>query len=233
MTEQMKPILPCRSINDTVDFYRALGFEVIYQQKRPNAYVSLRREGGILLDFFVLKQLEPSNNYSTCYVHTDDVDTLYADFTAGLRAATGKVPSRGVPRVNPLKDMSYGVRQFIVIDPGGNHIRIGQAIGEMTNGLATKEELATQSRLERGLHTSIMLADSRQDPEAAVRILDAALAADEPAPDLALFRALVMRADLAIRLGDDQAAGPLLDRAEAMGIELPDERRRIAELRQR
>ena len=32
------PILPCRSINEMLEFYRALGFEVIYQQSKPNTY---------------------------------------------------------------------------------------------------------------------------------------------------------------------------------------------------
>ncbi|MCP3803015.1 VOC family protein [Allokutzneria sp. A3M-2-11 16] len=231
MPERMRPMLPSRSITETVTFYTALGFEVAYQQTRPNTYVSLRWGEDVVLDFFTLKQ-EPSDNYSTCYVHTDDVDALYAAFTGGLRAALGKVPARGYPRINPLKDMSFGVRQFIVIDPSGNHVRIGQAIGPASNGLATKETRAGQSRLERALHTATMLADSRQDPESAARILDAAFGAGEPTPDEVLFRALVLRADLAVRLGDDARVGQLLDRAEAMGVESPDEQRRIAELRQ-
>ena len=53
---------------------------------------------------------------------------LVVDDEPGLRAALGRVPSRGVPRIGALRDMSYGVRQFIVVDPGGNYIRIGQPI---------------------------------------------------------------------------------------------------------
>ena len=95
------------------------------------------QRGGIELQFFVLKALEPADSYSTCYVLVSDVDTLYQAFTDGLRAALGRVPSRGIPRINPLKDMSYGVRQFIVVDPGGNYIRIGQPI-------ATRPALTTR-----------------------------------------------------------------------------------------
>ena len=32
------PILPCRSTNEVLEFYRALGFEVTYQQAKPNHY---------------------------------------------------------------------------------------------------------------------------------------------------------------------------------------------------
>ncbi|WP_020672652.1 bleomycin resistance protein [Amycolatopsis nigrescens] len=236
MAEVMIPILPCRSINDVLDFYRALGFEVTYQQKAPNTFASIQR-GDFVLQFFVLKAVDPASNYSTCYVLTEDVDTLYREFTDGLRDVLGKVPSRGVPRINPVKDMSYGVRQFIVVDPGGNYVRIGQPIGEITNGLPTAKENAGRTRLERALAAAIMLGDSKQDPAAAIKVLDRALNAGSDEPAVVRFRALVLRADLAVRLDDLESAGPTLDEAE--GIELtaderagvPDELHRIGELR--
>jgi hypothetical protein len=55
---------------------------------------------------------------------TTDVEALYVAFRSGLRAALGKVPTRGLPRIGPLKDMSYGVRQFLLTDPGGNTVRV-------------------------------------------------------------------------------------------------------------
>jgi hypothetical protein len=42
--EIMIPILPCRSINETLEFYVALGSEVTYQQTRPNSYACVRRD---------------------------------------------------------------------------------------------------------------------------------------------------------------------------------------------
>lgn len=47
----MIPILPCPSIDENLDFYRALGFEVTSYQRSPNPYCSVRR-GGIELQFF-------------------------------------------------------------------------------------------------------------------------------------------------------------------------------------
>ncbi len=32
------PMLPCRSIDEMLTFYVALGFEVTYHQTRPNTY---------------------------------------------------------------------------------------------------------------------------------------------------------------------------------------------------
>jgi hypothetical protein len=113
----------------------AIGFEVTYRQKAPNVFAAVRR-GPIELQFFVLKDYPPADNYSTCYVLTADVDRRYADFRDGLKRALGRVPSRGIPRIGALNDMSYGVRQFVITDPGGNLIRIGQPITtESSRGL--------------------------------------------------------------------------------------------------
>ena len=126
-TERMIPLLPCRSIDDQIGFYETLGFEVTYRQKAPNVYASVQR-GGIELHFFVMKGYDPAGSYSTCYVMVADIDPLYADFRARLKEAMGRVPTRGMPRIGALKDMSYGVRQFLMTDPGGNIIRFGQPL---------------------------------------------------------------------------------------------------------
>jgi len=172
--ERTIPILPCRSIDDVLAFYRALGFTVTYQQQRPNTFAIVAR-GGIELQFFVLKELDPAASYSTCYVITQDVDALYESFRGGLRATFGRIPSRGIPRIGPLRDMAYGVRQFIVVDPGGNYIRIGQPI-------VARPALATETggRLERALEAAIMLADSRSDEAGAAKVLESAFRDDPP-----------------------------------------------------
>jgi catechol 2,3-dioxygenase-like lactoylglutathione lyase family enzyme len=230
MTERMIPILPCRSIDDVLAFYRALGFLVTYQQERPNTYAVVAR-GGIELQFFVLKQLDPAASYSSCYVLASDVDSLYDAFREGLRTALGRVPGRGIPRSGPLRDMAYGVRQFVVVDPGGNYIRIGQPIA-----IERPPHADTAGRLERALGAAVTLADSKGDDAAAARVLDSAFASGGPAPESVTVRALVLRADLAIRMGDPALAGDRL--AAARGIVLNDtdraavgdELRRAAEL---
>jgi len=212
VTERTIPILPCRSIDDILAFYRALGFAVTYQQERPNTFAIVVR-GGIELQFFVLKALEPAANYSTCYVLVSDVDGLYEAFRAGLREATGRVPSRGFPRIGPLGDMAYGVRQFVVVDPGGNYIRIGQPI-EAKPTPGTEDA----GRLERSLTAAILLADSKFDDDAAAKVLDSALDADPSAPDVIRVRALILRAEVAHRLGDADRARVWLGEARAIDL---------------
>lgn len=229
MTERTIPILPCRSIDDVLAFYRALGFAVTYQQERPNIYAVVVR-GGIELQFFVMKGFDPAGSYSTCYVLVSDVDALYDAFRSGLRSALGRVPTRGIPRIGALRDMSYGVRQFVVVDPGGNYIRIGQPIAEQPT-----PTLTTTGRLERALIAAITLADSKGDDEAAARVLDSAFADDPPVAGATAVRALVLRADLAYRTGDIDAARSRLAEARRLtnGLEddlIADELRRAAEL---
>jgi catechol 2,3-dioxygenase-like lactoylglutathione lyase family enzyme len=232
MAERTIPILPCRSIDEVLAFYAALGFEVTYRQERPNTFAAIVR-GGIELQFFVLK-LEPEANYSTCYVLVDAVDELYAAFTEGIRAAIGRLPTRGFPRIGALRDMSYGVRQFIVVDPAGNHIRIGEPI-EARPALRAE----TAGRLERSLVAAITLADSKQDPAAAAAVLDAAMDADSDAPPVVRVRAQLIRVDLAYRLErSDEAAGWLEQASSAKaGLDptdaqlLADDWRRAEEIR--
>lgn len=218
----MIPLLPCSSIDDQIAFYETLGFEVTYRQKAPNVYAALQR-GGIEMHFFVMKGYDPAASYSTCYVMVADIDPLYADFRARLKQALGRVPTRGIPRIGALGDMSYGVRQFLMTDPGGNIIRFGQP-------LEAKQPQADEAlpRLERALDAASLLMDSKADPETAARVLDGALAVSADASDALLVRARILRADAAIALGDDALAGSLLE--DVAGASLgPDDHEALAD----
>ncbi|MFE7296032.1 bleomycin resistance protein [Streptomyces sp. NPDC057579] len=218
MREATIPILPCRTIQPILDFYTALGFEVTFQQKSPNPYAVVER-GGIQLHFFALKQYEPAESYSTCYVRTDDVDGLHDVFRARLKAAYGKIPTRGLPRIGPLKDTSHGMRQFLVTDPGGNCLRIGQQTSQDQH-----HRPAPKEPFSRALHHASLLADSKEDPESATKIIDRVLRTEDERPTpVQLLRLLVLRADVAGRLGDEETARSALARAAA--IHLTDQER--------
>ncbi|MFC8763810.1 bleomycin resistance protein [Streptomyces sp. NPDC057193] len=213
MSEKTIPILPCRTIQPVLDFYTALGFEVTFQQRSPNPYAVVAR-GGIELHFFGTRQYEPAESVSTCYVVTDDVDRLYDAFRAGLKATFGRIPTRGLPRIGALKDTSHGMRQFLMTDPGGNCIRIGQQTSEDPHHRpAPKETFA------KALHMASLFADSKDDPTGAAKIIDRALRLEDERPTrVELFRLLVLRADISERLGDRTAATTALDRAAALHL---------------
>ncbi|AWT41079.1 MULTISPECIES: bleomycin resistance protein [Streptomyces] len=219
MRETTIPILPCRTIQPVLDFYTALGFAVTFQQKSPNPYavVELR---GIQLHFFAMKHYEPAESYSTCYIRTDDVDGLYEAFRTGLKAAYGRVPTRGLPRIGTLKDTSYGMRQFLVTDPGGNCLRIGQQTSQ-----DQRHRPAPTEPFARALHHASLFADSKEDPAGAAKIIDRVLRLEDGQPTpVQLLRLLVLRADVAVRLGDEATARTALTRAAA--VQLTDRERR-------
>ncbi|MFH8619884.1 bleomycin resistance protein [Streptomyces sp. NPDC017979] len=226
MAEKTIPLLPCQStlLPTVVEFYTALGFTTTFRQDKPYAYAVVER-GDVELQFYGLKEYDPASSYSGCYVLTDDVDALHTAFRAGLKAAYGRIPSRGLPRIGPLKDMSYGVRQFLVTDPTGNSLRIGQQISEDQHHSPTPKE-----RYARALHQAELYADSKEDLPGAARIIDRALERADgeggteagPTP-VQLLRLLVLRGDVAQRQGEAGLAEELL--ARAAGVPLTDEER--------
>ncbi|MER5771316.1 VOC family protein [Streptomyces sp. NPDC001985] len=234
MAENTIPLLPCRTelMPSLIEFYTALGFATTFHQKSPYAYVVVER-GAVELQFLGMKEYDPASSYSGCYITTDDVDTLHTAFRTGLKAAYGRVPARGLPRIGPLKDMSYGMRQFLMTDPTGNSIRVGQAISEDQS-----HRPVPKGTFERALHMADLYTDSKDDLPGAARIIDRALGLTDERPEPGqLLRLLVLRGDIAQRQGDPESARALLERAasvELTGAEresVRDALARLAELR--
>ena len=222
MAENTIPILPCRDLASVLDFYTALGFTVTFQQRSPNPYGVVER-GDIHLHFFGMKGYDPKSSYSTCYVQTTDVDGLHTEFRAALRAAYGRNPLRGLPRIGPLKTTSHGTRQFLMSDPGGNCVRVGQRVSEVVG-----HRRAPTGIVARALHHAELFADSRDDPTSAAAVLDRALRSSDELAPADLLRLLALRADVAFRLEDDATARSLLGEVDA--IRLNSEERAIVHM---
>ena len=114
------PILPSNSIDATAAFYRRLGFEGGAHQ-HDSRYAILRR-GGIELHFFEHRTLIPAESYAGCYIRVTDVESIYHAFSSSGLAGSG------IPRVDKLENKPWGLREFAVVDPNGNLLRIGQVI---------------------------------------------------------------------------------------------------------
>ena len=115
------PILPARDFEATARFYEALGFVVASRYHPPDAYLIMRR-GDVELHFFPHAELDPTTSICGCYIRTDEVDMLYEAFA---RAA---LPATGIPRLTPLAERPWGMREFALIDPNGSLLRIGAPI---------------------------------------------------------------------------------------------------------
>lgn len=203
--------MPSTSINDTVNFYMAIGAVITYQQKAPNNYVGLKIKD-IELHFFGLKQLKPATNFSTCFLRVDEIDTFYNHCRAGLKALYGKIPLKGIPRINQIKDMpAYGARQFVLVDPSGNYIRVGQPIAK-TDSLLFEEngkKPASGTALGKASELADRLANGKEDFEEALRVIDKALKNDAGDEADITFKLLVLKMSIAHRTEDPKAAKQL------------------------
>lgn len=114
------PTLPCRAVSATTAFYRQLGFEGGAHEF--NREYAIFRRGGVELHFFTHSELVPAHSSAGCYIRVLDVQSIYEAFSAkGL-------PNVGIPRMDRLEDKPWGLREFAVVDPDGNLLRIGQVI---------------------------------------------------------------------------------------------------------
>ena len=212
------PALPCRDIDEIVEFYGMLGFTKTYYQQLPNPYVPLKRED-INIHFFSMPEFKPEDSYGTCLVIVQDTWELYRSFADGMRAAHGKLLVSGIPRMTRPRKRKNADNQsgFAVIDPGGNWIRI----------MAAKPEPdasdTVQGRLAKSLHSAVVMGDSHGIDARAARILDAALERDGgTASAIELLEALAYRAELALRLNDIAGADASLHRARSIKVSKRD-----------
>lgn len=115
---QVIPTLPSRSLLQTLAFYKRLGFDGALI---GGDYAILKR-GSIEIHFFSHPDLKPEDCYSGCYVRMPEVDSLHAELsTAGL-------PPRGIPRMEPVDNRPWGMREFALLDEDGNLLKFGQIV---------------------------------------------------------------------------------------------------------
>ena len=114
------PTLPSRSVEATLEFYRKLGFDGKIWGA-PYQYAILTR-GTLEIHFFTHDTLLPEESSAGCYLRVADVDGLHQAFAAG------QLSRKGIPRMDAPEDKPWGMREFAVVDPDGNLLRIGQRL---------------------------------------------------------------------------------------------------------
>jgi len=114
------PILPSRNIEDTLAFYRRFGFDGDIWGA-PHFYAILTRDT-VEIHFFTKSDLDPNSTAACCYIRVLDVDEIYREFV-NVGLANG-----GTPRIYNLENKPWGMREFSIVDPDGNLIRIGQIV---------------------------------------------------------------------------------------------------------
>jgi len=126
--EKVIPIMGCPDIRAQVDFYKALGFEVLGLYTFPNPYAALKWQS-IELHFYGSRKIVPSENPAICFLLVKDVDQVNRSFTEALKNRYGKIPRSGFPKITKVRDLS-GDRRFTLTDTGGNTLYIGMPATE-------------------------------------------------------------------------------------------------------
>jgi catechol 2,3-dioxygenase-like lactoylglutathione lyase family enzyme len=114
--EDIIPTLPARDVRELAAWYERLGFEQVSLYGDDYAIV---QRGGQEIHFFHHSELDPKLNDHGCYLRLTGVDDLFAEYSA-----------LGLDRITRLEDRAWGMREFAVVDPDGNLLRIGEILGE-------------------------------------------------------------------------------------------------------
>ena len=113
--------MPSKDLDETLSFYERLGFENAGADPAEWNYLIIRR-GSVQLHFYGDPNVDPLATSSGCYVFTDDADLLYDAWNA-IGVPTD--PSTGSRLQGPPAVTDYGIREFALVDPSGNLVRVG------------------------------------------------------------------------------------------------------------
>jgi catechol 2,3-dioxygenase-like lactoylglutathione lyase family enzyme len=115
------PIMPATDLDETLAFYERLGFENAGSAPSEWNYLIIRR-AGVQLHFYGDPQVDPLTTSFSCYLYTEDADALYHEWDA---IGVPSDPQTGSRLQGPPAETDYGLREFALVDPSGNLIRVG------------------------------------------------------------------------------------------------------------
>ncbi|MEU7841328.1 glyoxalase [Micromonospora sp. NPDC049114] len=195
--ETTVPLLPCPAPEETLAFWRALGFEVTYEQMRPYVYLVVQWSGFALHYGPAPKGLDPAKEQTGgCLVMVDAVAAYHAAFVDAMRGAYGKVLAKGLPRITRYR---AGASRFSVVDPSGNTVVFIQRDEPQDLEYGGSSEL---EGLARVLDNARILREFKMDDRAAYRALDSGMRRRaEDAPTVEQATALAGLIELSVALG--------------------------------
>ena len=106
------PILAVRGMDEAANFYEAAGFNV---DRYDDGYAFVEYADASVFDLGV-EQVDPSTNRGSCYMIVTDPDSWHQ-----------RLSDAGLP-VSAIEDQTHGMREFTLVDPSGNRLRIGRSI---------------------------------------------------------------------------------------------------------
>lgn len=104
------PVLKTENLSASITFWQAAGFDV---KHFSDDFAVAELEG---VELHLVEAGPEGRDRSEAYLHVRDVDAVHTAWNAAGMA------------VSALRDEPWGMREFNLVDPGGNRLRIGQSI---------------------------------------------------------------------------------------------------------
>lgn len=111
---RMAATLPVTDMDAALRFYvDVMGFIKVFENGDPVGFVILERDAAEL--HLTLQPSHRPAGFNVAHLIVEDVDGLH-----------GRLQAHGVRIVKGVRDQDYGLRAFVMEDPFGNRIDVGQ-----------------------------------------------------------------------------------------------------------
>jgi hypothetical protein len=212
------PVLFCASLDETLDFWEALGYEKSYYQKSPYGYGVMSR-GEYGLHFIQQKWLKPEENPYGCLVMVTDIEAVHENFSKALKGKLGRVPNKGLPRITRIRP---GQTRFTVTDPSGNWVTFIKFGDEDEEIAVNSEQRGEQSPMEFAISRATRFREFKLDLPGAAKILDVALERHSDEAKILIARALLLRAEIAIDMEETAIARANIEKLRGLSLSAKD-----------
>jgi catechol 2,3-dioxygenase-like lactoylglutathione lyase family enzyme len=114
--------VPVSDISRALGFYQGiLGMSVTFTNGNPTGFVILKRDAAEL--HLTLVKGHRAGHHNAAHLMVTDATALYEHLV-----------TNGVRIVKGLRDADYGLRGFVMADPDGNRIDVGQRLPSGSSG---------------------------------------------------------------------------------------------------
>ncbi|MEH6942228.1 hypothetical protein [Bacillus sp. JJ722] len=231
------PIFDCLyEFDEHLEFYTALGFEIVYYQKSPYRFATVKSDF-TEISFFGDKKFNPHGKQGGCYIVVPDIELVYNQLKANIKKHYGKIPTKGLPRISRL-NLTTEDRRCNITDPSGNTLIIGEALGDSTTLMQEEADQVT-SKFEKSYKLAYRLAYSKEDFPVARNLLEYAFnkQSDNISTELQ-YKAKVLQIDVFVSLGRIEIAKEIFQDLDSIKlstdeqIQLQNEIQRFLELKE-
>lgn len=218
------PIFHCLyEIDQHLEFYTALGFEITYYQKAPYRFASVKNEF-TELSFYGDKSFDIEQRQGGCYIVVSDIETVYTRLKTNLKEYYGKIPVKGMPRFSRL-NLTAEDRRFNITDPSGNTLIVGEPLGD-SKTLMDKytEDTKNASKFEKAYKWAYRYAYSKEDFLGAINLLESTFSKQSDLiPNKLYFKAKVLQVDVLVTLGRTEKAKEIAQEIDSFTLSTDEE----------